>query len=67
MKFIKLTSYEYNKPMYINIETICAVYVHDDGGTIVRLSCSGAYCWIQEEPEKVLEIIENILHESNKK
>lgn len=66
MKFMKLTSYEFNITIYVNIETICAVYADSIEGTIVRLS-GGDSCCVSEEPEDILEMIENILHESNKK
>ena len=66
MKFIKLTSYEFNTAMYVNAETICAVYVDYIGGTVVK-SNGGYSCWVSEEPEKVLEMIDKALHESNKK
>lgn len=66
MKFIKLTNYEFNTAMYVNAETICAVYVDYIEGTVVK-SSGGGSCLVSEEPEEVLEMIENILHESNKK
>lgn len=66
MNFIKLTSYEFNTAMYVNAETICAVYVDYIGGTVVK-SNGGYSCWVSEEPEKVLEMIDKALHESNKK
>lgn len=66
MKFIKLTSYEFNTAMYVNAETICAVYVDYIGGTVVK-SNGGYSCWVSEEPEEVLEMIDKALHESNKK
>lgn len=65
MKFIKLTSYEFNTAIYVNVETICAVYPDCIEGTVVKSSCGS--CLVSEEPEEVLEMIENILHESNKK
>ena len=66
MKFIELTSYEFNTTIYVNVETICAVYADSIEGTIVRLS-GGNSCWVSEEPEEVLEMIDNALRESNKK
>lgn len=66
MNFIKLTSYEFNTAMYVNAETICAVYVDYIGGTVVK-SNGGYSCWVSEEPEEVLEMIDKALHESNKK
>lgn len=65
MKFIKLTSYEFNTAMYVNAETICVVYVDYIGGTVVK-SNGGYSCWVSEEPEEVLEMIDKALHESNK-
>lgn len=65
MNFIKLTSYEFNTAMYVNAETICAVYVDYIGGTVVK-SNGGYSCWVSEEPEEVLEMIDKALHESNK-
>ena len=66
MKFIKLTGYEFNTAIYVNVETICAVYPDYIEGTVVR-SSGGGSCLVSEEPEEILEMIENILHESNKK
>lgn len=66
MKFIKLTSYEFNTTIHVNVETICAVYPDYIEGTVVR-SSGGGSCLVSEEPEEILEMIENILHESNKK
>lgn len=65
MKFIKLTNYEFNTAMYVNTETICAVYVDYIGGTVVK-SNGGYSCWVSEEPEEVLEMIDNALHGNNK-
>ena len=66
MKFIKLTSYEFNTTIYVNIETICAVYADSIEGTIVRLS-GGNSCWVSEEPEEILKMIENTLNKNNNK
>ena len=66
MKFIELTNYEFNTTIYVNIETICAVHADYIEGTIVRLS-GGTSRWVSEKPEEIMEIIDNALHESNKK
>lgn len=66
MKFIKLTSYEFNTAIYVNVETICAVHADHIEGTIVRLS-GGTSRWVSEKPEEIMEIIDNALHENNKK
>lgn len=66
MNFIKLTSYEFNTAIYVNVETICAVHADYIEGTIVRLS-GGTSRWVSEKPEEVLEMIDNALRESNKK
>lgn len=66
MNFIKLTNHEFNTAIYVNVETICAVYADYIEGTVVK-SNGGNSCWVSEEPEEVLEMIENILHESNNK
>ena len=65
MNFIKLTSYEFNTTIYVNVETICAVYPDCIEGTVVK--SSGGSCLVSEEPEEVLEMIDNALRESNKK
>ena len=61
MNFIKLTSYEFNTAIYVNIETIYAVYLDYIGGTVVKSNCGGS-CWVSEEPEEILEMIYNALH-----
>lgn len=67
MNFIELTDSEFNLPIYVNIEMICAVYVdYYDGYTTLKLNSSDSYS-VLEKPEKVLEMIDNALHESNKK
>ena len=65
MKFIELTSYEFNTTIYVNVETICAVYPDYIEGTVVK--SSGGSCLVSEGPEEVLEMIDNALRESNKK
>ena len=54
MNFIELTDSEFNTPIYVNIEMICALN-------------NGISYSILEKTEKVLEMIDNALHESNKK
>ena len=66
MNFIKLTSYEFNTTIYVNVETICAVYSDCIEGTVVK-SSGGGSCLVSEEPEEILEMIDNALRESNKK
>lgn len=66
MNFIKLTDCETHTPIYVNIETICAIYTYDEEEIIIKLK-SGARYWVLEQPEEILKMIENTLHESNKK
>ena len=66
MNFIKLTDSELKTPVYVKIETICVIYPYNDRCTVVTLNNSRSY-FVSEKPKKVLEMIENILHESNKK
>ena len=67
MNFIELTDSEFNTPIYVNIEMICAFYVeYYDGYTTLKLNNGISYS-ILEKTEKVLEMIDNALHESNKK
>ena len=66
MNFIELTFCESKRPIYINVEAVCAIYVDDIGDTLVKLKNNSGY-WVTEEPEKIMEKIDNALHESNKK
>lgn len=66
MKFIKLTDSEVKTPIYVNIEAICATYSCHDGSTLIKLNNDERY-WVSEEPEEILKMIDNALHESNKK
>lgn len=61
MKFIELTDSETKTPIYVNIETICAIYTYDDGDVTIRLKSGESY-WVLEEPKKILELIEKILY-----
>ena len=61
MKFIELTDSETKKSIYVNIETICAIYTFDDGEIIIKL-ISGESYWVLEEPKKILELIKKILY-----
>lgn len=61
MKFIELTDSETQKPIYVNIETICAIYRFDEEETIIKLKSREGY-WVLEEPKKILELIEKILY-----
>lgn len=65
MKFIKLTDSETQKPIYVNIETICAIYTFDEEEIIIKLKSGESY-WVLEQPEEILKMIDNALHESNK-
>lgn len=65
MKFIKLTNSRTRTGIYIRIEEICAFYTCRYGNTIVELK-SGIHV-ILEEPKKIMEMIDNALHESNQK
>lgn len=66
MNFIKLTFCNSKTPIYINVEAVCAIYLDDIGDTLVKLKNNSGY-WVTEEPEKIMEKIDNALHESNKK
>ena len=66
MKFIKLTDCETHTPIYVNIETICAIYTYDEEEIIIKLKSGEGY-WVLEQPEDILKMIENTLHESDKK
>lgn len=66
MKFIKLTDSEIHTPIYVNIETICAVYTFDDGAVIIKLKSGESY-WVLEQPKEILEMIENTLNKNNNK
>lgn len=69
MNFIKLTYSEDNTTIYVNIATISSMITYQDEdttATIVILN-NGQRHWVLEELEEILEMIENILHESNKK
>lgn len=61
MKFIELTDSETKTPIYVNIESICAIYTYVDGDITIRLK-SGESFWVLEEPKKILELIEKILY-----
>ena len=60
MKFIELTDSETKTPIYVNIESICAIYTYDEEEITIRLK-SGESFWVLEEPKKILELIEKIL------
>ncbi|RKW26504.1 MAG: hypothetical protein D8B48_08870 [Granulicatella sp.] len=60
MNFIELTFGESKTPIYINIEAVCAIYVDDDGDTLVKLNNNESY-WVTEEPEKIIEKISHTL------
>lgn len=66
MNFIKLTDSETQTPIYVNIETICAIYTFDEEEIIIKLKSGESY-WVLEQPEEILKMIDNALHESNKK
>ena len=61
MKFIELTDSETETPIYVNIETICAIYTYDDVDVTIKLKSGESY-WVLEEPKKILELIEKILY-----
>ena len=63
MKFIELTDNETKTPIYVNIEAICATYSYHDGSTIIKLNNGGGY-WVLEQPEEILEMIENTLNKN---
>lgn len=66
MKFIELTDCETHTPIYVNIETICAIYTYDEEEIIIKLKSGEGYR-VLEQPEEILKMIDNVLHESNKK
>ena len=66
MKFIELTDCETQTPIYVNIETICAIYTYDEEEIIIKLKSGEGYR-VLEQPEEILKMIDNVLHESNKK
>lgn len=66
MNFIKLTDVEDCTEFFVNIESICAIYTSCFGGKIVELK-SGGYHRVLEEPQEIMKMIDNALHESNKK
>ena len=60
MKFIELTSYEFNTTIYVSIEAICSTYSDYNGSAIVELK-NGENHWISETPEEIMKIIDNAL------
>lgn len=66
MKFIELTDSELKTPIYVNIESICATYSYCDGTTLIKLNNGTGY-WVLEQPEEILEMIENTLNKNNHK
>lgn len=52
MKFIELTDSDFNTPIYVNIEMICAFYVdYYDGYTTLKLNSGDSYS-VLEKTEK---------------
>lgn len=66
MNFIKLTDSETQKPIYVNIETICAIYTFDEEEIIIKLKSGESY-WVLEQPEEILKMIENTINKNNNK
>ena len=66
MNFIELTDSEVKTPFYVNIEAICATYSYHDGSTLIKLNNGEGY-WVLEQPEEILEMIENTLKKNNHK
>ena len=64
MNFIKLTFSKTKTPVYVNIETICAIYTFDDGDIIIKLKSGESY-WVLEQPEDILKMIENTINKNN--
>ena len=64
MNFIELTFNESKTPIYINMEAVCAIYVDDDGDTLVKLKNNECYSVI-EKPEKIMRTIELIVLTNN--
>lgn len=66
MNFIKLTDVETHTPIYVNIETICAIYTYDEVEIIIKLKSGEGY-WVLEQPEDILKMIENTINKNNNK
>ena len=64
MKFIELTDSETKTPIYVNIETICAIYTYDEEEIIIKLK-NGEGHWVLEQPEEILKMIENTINNKN--
>ena len=64
MIFIKLTDSEVNTTIHLNIASICAIYAYKYENTTIALNDGKSY-WVLEEPEKVLEMIDNAIYEYN--
>ncbi len=64
MKFIKLTDVETHTPIYVNIETICAIYTYDEVEIIIKLKSGEGYL-VLEQPEDILKMIENTINQNN--
>lgn len=64
MNFIKLTDCETHTPIYVNIDTICAIYTYDEEEIIIKLK-NGEGHWVLEQPEDILKMIENTLNNKN--
>lgn len=66
MNFIKLTDVETHTPIYVNIETICAIYTYDEEEIIIKLKSGEGYR-VLEQPEDILKMIENTINKNNNK
>lgn len=65
MKFIKLTDIYDNTPFYVNIAAICSIFTNQDEDTILTIVTlnNGQRRLVLEKPEKIMEMIDNALHE----
>lgn len=65
MNFIKLTDIYDNTPFYVNIAAICSIFTNQDEDTILTIVTlnNGQRRLVLEKPEKIMEMIDNALHE----
>ena len=66
MNFVKLTDSNTSTLIYVNIEAIFAFYKFGDRGTTIELKSDESYR-VSEEPEEILEMIENTINKNNNK
>jgi uncharacterized protein YlzI (FlbEa/FlbD family) len=59
-KFIKLTSYNTNQPIYLNVDMIGNIYQNTDCTTIGHLTHRNGGFQVIEDVEEVLDLINEI-------